>query len=208
MSTKQKIFFIGFNKTATSSFHDFFINNKYRSVHWMHNDKKVINIMLNNIKNNRNILFNVNYRVYLDFMHDQHLDIYKELYKQYPNAKFILQLRNKEKWIASRLNAGGGNYIIHYNKYCSDKDLTVPEVVKLWSEVYDQHINDVKDFFSDKNNLYIYNIDDENRRFDDLLTFILLEDEILKLRIKHLPRSHISKTKKYNVDDIKKYLSL
>lgn len=76
----RKIFVIGFNKTATSTFHQLFLSNGLKSQHegvWQI-DK------------------------YDCFSDNPELNNYKELYKNYPNSIFILNTRGLYSWLLSR----------------------------------------------------------------------------------------------------------
>ena len=80
--------------------------------------------------------------------------LFKELDKQYPNSKFILNTRYKNDWIRSRIKHG--DYLfqisrrlrIHYNY-----------VIKLWKDEWDTHHINVKKYFKHRpNDLLIYHI--------------------------------------------------
>ena len=80
----KKYFVIGFNKTATCTFHDLFLKNKLTSQHatrW-------------NTDN------------YTCFSDNGHLNDYKKLDLKYKNSIFILNVRELDKWLISRFKHG------------------------------------------------------------------------------------------------------
>ena len=80
----KKYFVIGFNKTATSTFHSLFLNNNLTSQHasrW-NTDK------------------------YVCFSDNGNLNNYKELDLKYENSVFILNVRELDKWLISRFKHG------------------------------------------------------------------------------------------------------
>jgi hypothetical protein len=86
-----------------------------------------------------------------------HVDCYKLLNDQYPNSKFILNTRNIENWIASR--------IIHYGeKYMSliEKIYNTKDILKVWRQQWNDHHNDVINYFAGKNNLLLFDIEKDN----------------------------------------------
>ena len=96
----MKIFQIGFNKCGTKSLSDFFSNNGYLSVHW--DNYKWDNHFTQNLKENKPLLDGTNPHIVfwsdIGFVQRQ-FQIFAE---QYPNSKFIYNIRDVEKWINSR----------------------------------------------------------------------------------------------------------
>ena len=80
----KKYFVIGFNKTATSTFHSLFLKNNLTSQHkrkW-------------------------NTDEYACFSDNGNLNNYKELDLKYKNSIFILNVRELDKWLISRFKHG------------------------------------------------------------------------------------------------------
>ena len=80
----EKYFVIGFNKTATSTFHNLFLKNNLKSQHtgkWQ-TDK------------------------YACFSDNGNLNNYKELDLKYENSVFILNIRELDNWLISRFKHG------------------------------------------------------------------------------------------------------
>ena len=85
----KKYFVIGFNKTATSTFHNLFLENNLTSQHttrW-NTDK------------------------YECFSDNGHLNNYKKLDLKYENSIFILNVRELDKWLISRFNDYVGHVV-------------------------------------------------------------------------------------------------
>lgn len=108
---KSKYFQIGFNKCGTTSIHRFFQANGIRSIHF--DRGRLAMTMDANLRQGRYIL--TGYEKYaafsdMDFL-APHLQLqgfkhYDKILQQVPNAKFILNVRDIENWIASRLKMG------------------------------------------------------------------------------------------------------
>jgi hypothetical protein len=73
---------------------------------------------------------------------------YKELYQQYPDAKFILTVRNEKKWLKSMFNFFG-----YYNwpeiRYPLGADCK-QENAKILTDAFMAHNKEVWEFFADK----------------------------------------------------------
>ena len=84
--------------------------------------------------------------------------LFKELYCQYPEAKFIFNTRNVDQWIQGRRKIGDG-YIMDYYRRCSTPELvgtnewkekTIEEVNEDWRKSFTNHREEVLDFFKEK----------------------------------------------------------
>ena len=170
-----KIFQIGFNKCGTRSIHHFFQKNGIKSIHY-DNGRLAKTILIRNYNNK--LLLDNKYNKYTVFTDMENISSYmfpiyipqlffKKLYYQYPNSKFILNIRNKQKWLKSRCAHINGNYL----KIISNKlKKTEEEVVLHWSNEWDIHINNVKLFFTKKpGKLLIFDI--ENDDIQKLINF-------------------------------------
>lgn len=160
----NKIFIIGFNKTGTRSLHNFFQKNQIKSIHW--DRGRIARRIKNNYNNNIPLLNEYNEYIVFSDMEDYkklnyaHIDYYQELYRQYPNSKFILNIRDVENWIKSRNNHLNGFYT---KELCSLYKLNKNELNDLWRKIYFKHMNDVLNFFENKpSSLLIFNIEKDN----------------------------------------------
>lgn len=182
MNNKNYIFQIGFNKCATMTLHTFFIKNNLKSLHWLLNDNKtpIDNIIINNknkynelIKNEHYTTLNLldgidEYNVFTDS--EEIRKNFKLLEKIYPEAKFILNIRDVNEWVCSRLNHQNGNYTKYLNNV-NKTNYTNEEFIKIWKNEWIEHCDDVINYFENKKDkLLIYDIDKDN--FDKIINFL------------------------------------
>ena len=72
---------------------------------------------------------------------------------------FILNIRDKQKWIESRNKHRTGSIINQAIKYTGS---TAEEINNWWSNQYETHMKDVEFYFKDKTNLLVFNIDSDS----------------------------------------------
>ena len=95
--------------------------------------------------------------------------------QQYPGSKFILNTRQLNDWIVSRLNHIEQkvsydhieNFISNFykiiNKYCYDPKITTKEWISIWIKMWNKHHAKVKSYFEKRSNdLLIYDIDHDS----------------------------------------------
>ena len=107
-----KIFQIGFNKCGTKTLHHYFSRNGVRSVHWDYG--RLAQRMFANLASGSKLLAGYEqFDVFTDMEYLNESGTYLEAYKlyrhladQYPHSVFILNTRNREAWIRSRLGHG------------------------------------------------------------------------------------------------------
>jgi len=164
----MKIFVIGFNKCGTKTIHEFFKKNQIPSYHigdfWLTFKQRIAL----NLKEDKRFL--EGYEQYTVFSDSEDIvDNYKLLDHQYPDSRFILNTRDINRWLVSRLNHGRRKPKVIYpdGRYCdfSNKlhnvNYTWPEWVEIWKEKWIKHHNDVDTYFKDKDNLLIFNIEQD-----------------------------------------------
>lgn len=165
----NKIFIIGFNKCGTRTLHHFFQTNGLTCIHYECNEKNIASQIYENKSKNKLLLDGIeHYDVYSDMenilsvtlLYAQYL--FKELDKQYPNSKFILNTRNVEKWLTSRQNHGDGEG--RYDKICGrNLGLNSEELVKHWKKEWYDHHKNVIEYFKDRpDDLLIFDIEQES----------------------------------------------
>ncbi|CAO1665032.1 sulfotransferase [Salinicola sp. NYA28a] len=164
MKSNGKIFVIGFNKTATRSFHDFFVKNGLKGVHWKDGDL-AIDIAKNISSFQDPISGYEEFDVFSDIECVTRKDkpciegykYFKSFFQWHPESKFILNTRNIEDWLKSRERHAGGLYLDWYKyHYALDKE----KVLEQWRLDYYHHHFQVLDFFKDKPaSLLTYDID-------------------------------------------------
>ncbi len=180
---KFYIFQIGFNRCATESIHKTFLKIGIKSLHYgwspskLCSEQKLALVMYDNLCNpqiNYNILngplskcqaftdmeytYEDNYFCFYKF--------FKDIEKQYPGSKFIMNIRDCEDWLRSRLKLGikknNGIYeAIYYYKNVS------PEKIKNWVDLFFIHCVNVRDYFkipliSNRSKLYILPINEKS----------------------------------------------
>ena len=135
----SKIFVIGFNKTATTTFHKLFLVNKLKSQHatpW-------------------------NPDMFQCFSDNGNMNNFKQLDKNYPDATFILNVRSLDKWLKSRIAHG-------YHEYLKNKEPNwgYPcniSKCKSWIEAREKHHSELLEYFKDRpHKLIIVNIEKDN----------------------------------------------
>ena len=143
---EKKIFLIGMNKTGTSTLHSSMKTSKIPSVHSPTYGKKSVAKDLEYF--NRAIVFS-----------DGKDHDFKWLNENF-DAEFILNTRNKEKWIYSRILHEDGQYLQHI----SDKLKVKPEkIVEQWKREWDNHHLEVIEYFQARpNDLLIFNIETDH----------------------------------------------
>lgn len=161
----NKIFQIGFNKCGTTSIYCLFknfTNPKIPSIHW--DSGNLAKAIQKNMENNIKLL--TGYEEYIcfcdmEYLGDNHFfsgRLFKQLDKQYPGSKFILNTRNINKWIDSRLN-----HKTYIERYMTCFSLNREESIKIWKEDWNSHYNTVVEYFNNrKEDLLIYDIEIDN----------------------------------------------
>ena len=107
MTGRQKYFQIGFRKCGTTTLWDFFRRNGIPAVHWDGGD--LARRMRDNLEAGRRILdgYDHRYDAFTDMEFNDPDDWFegfrrfRELLRHYPDAKFILNTREREAWLLS-----------------------------------------------------------------------------------------------------------
>ena len=167
-----KIFQIGFNKCGTVSLHKFFESNKLKSIHW---DKgRLAKTIQNNYISGFPLLRgyeNIDCFTDMESQEDNifiYLTLFKELDKQYPNSKFILNLRQRDKWIESRINHR--DYLLVYQRITG---LDREGVINLWINDWESHIKSVNEYFKGRiDDLLIFDIESESEKLIEFMSKI------------------------------------
>jgi len=202
----MKIFCIGFNKTGTTSLQKLFNKENllspldyYTFEQWLdYYISKKYSICIDLIKKRYNS-YNFFQDIPFSFPH-----FYKELYKEYPNAYYILSVRNNsEEWYSSLMRyyklriknfntslfptTPNEHYIYKYLTKVLGAPLNDPyNKVKLMDS-YNNHNKEVKDFFQSKGKLIEINLSIPSD-FNKLQNFLNI-----KFKSKYFP--HLNKSK-------------
>ncbi|MEM7268242.1 MAG: sulfotransferase [Pseudomonadota bacterium] len=162
-----RIFQIGFNKCGTRTIHNFLDGSGIPSVHYRRGT--LAKIMHKNIQEGRPPLYYLDKWIgYTDiqmvsrFRVIEGCKFYRELAAYYPASYFILNTRDKDRWIKSRLEHGGKK--LYSNRYRKGLGFnTIDEAVAVWSDDWDRHHDEVPEFFERNGlNLVVYDIEQDS----------------------------------------------
>ena len=194
-----KFFQIGFHRCGTTSMHQFFEANGIPSVHY--DRGRLATTMFDNIAQGRHILHGYeSYRAFSDMellTHARYLEAYKlypQIMAQVPDAKFILNVRDPDKWIMSRLihpqkhphlsekfTYRGEKILpgIYYEMYRACHGLSgVDEVAAHMRAEWDMHVASVQDAIP-TDDLLVFNIESDSPLA--LARFVGLDDSAARL---------------------------
>lgn len=187
----NKIFIIGFNKTGTRTLHHFFAKNKISALHWDNNN--LIRTMNRNMALKRPLLHNgiscvgVKYddiTVFSDMTDDicckDAKDYYQLLDEQYPESKFILNIRDTQSWIQSRHNHHAVTKR-HMSFYGLTGDGDIKKLEKIWADMHKKHHESVIEYFSGRpKDLLVYDLIKDNP--NKIVSFL---KDYIELDVKH-----------------------
>jgi len=150
---KEKVFIIGLQRTCTSSVKRWLENNGYKIC-----DYDATSVVRVSKKQSPRFFLLKRY----DGAKDQPwATLYKDIYKLYPDAKYILTIRDStDRWFKSKsyhqLRASGETAFARAatNKVVYGKSMAVYNE-ELYKEKYERHNSDVIDFFRDKQDQFI-----------------------------------------------------
>ena len=173
----NKVFFIGFNKCATKSFHYLFLNNGYHSVHYDMGRPSRINLaqkMSENMQKFYPILKDIDKpQVFSDMVYHREddyiegIDHFRQLHVEYPDAYFVLQTRPLEGWLESRFKNKKGQYADRCRKALQ---LNTRELAEKWTQDYLEHHDAVRDHFANRGKFLEYDITSDT--IDKLIDFV------------------------------------
>ncbi len=159
----RKVFQIGFNRCATRAIEQFFAAHGYKTAHWEFG--KLAQDLQRDLSEGRQPFHNwqhVDVFTDMEFLSDtEHFEGFRHfraLYAAYPDALFILNTRNMENWIRSRIKHADGYYLTAYQhqKGYGSKNRVIDE----WRRNWLRHHLDVMEFFVKhrRRQLLIWNI--------------------------------------------------
>lgn len=172
---KHKVFIIGFQKTGTTSLEHALESLDYRVYG---GDKTLMKI-----ENTESLKLYINDTLLTwDAVQDMPWPLfYRELYDLYPDGKFILTIRDTQKWISSVKKYFASIRVpLHkkiYNVPCAEGHESV------YIDVYQQHNREVKEFFKEKSNFIVME-QGENFDFKTLCGFLSI-DKVPKTAFPH-----------------------
>jgi hypothetical protein len=149
--TLPRVFVIGFNKCGTRTIHHYFESNGYRSAHW---DKgELAATVFRNLIDSRPLI--TGYEAYSVFSDMECISgrfameaykLYPYLSTAYPDSLFILNTRDVDKWIESRLGHGDGGYANKWKRIFKVKSNA--ELIRCWREDWERHHHNVERYFA------------------------------------------------------------
>lgn len=161
-----KIFFIGFNKTATVSLAILMNRSGIRCVHWTENGQANSPNVAEEVE--RRLLDDRELRSYLDRWTaftdltggtgpstdgNRHFRRFDDMF---PNAFFVLNDRNTEAWIRSRSAHEGGILIREAAERLGVSEAEVPDI---WRADKERHVSDVLAYFRGRKRFLHFRID-------------------------------------------------
>ena len=161
--TEHKVFQIGFNRCGTKYLTKIFESNGYISKHWEGGS------LAEDIAYSKAAMIKPLLRwpdaVFFSDMESVHkphrpplfaFKEYKFLHRWFPEAIFILNIRNVSDWIASRFSHHGGQYKQFWAYHF---DLDPSELPKIWQKEWEEHITAVTEYFRGYEKFFVYDID-------------------------------------------------
>jgi hypothetical protein len=189
----KKIFQIGFNKCGSTSLHLFFTNNHIRSVHWDsgHLSRKIYE----NIALSQGVITGYeNMQAFTDMVEENSLfereaavDLFVQLYSEFPDSIYIFNDRDLKKWIESRLRHDNGQYALRAKKRLGVA--SIDEVKAAWLKRYGEHKSRVLTFFSGNSNFVHFELDDPQAASKLIKT---LDQNGFPISAKHFPHANKS----------------
>jgi hypothetical protein len=167
---------IGFNKCATRSLAQLFAGAGLPALHqkvprsgsfaWaMRRRRKIGGIMRANLEAGRRVFAGVEQYVFYGDLIDSNRRfsfdgnrLFREILRDYPNSILLLNWRNREDWIRSRLQHGHGEFAIREQRVRGLSSLD--ELCVVWRAEWDSHLAAVREFMAERPaQLVEFNID-------------------------------------------------
>lgn len=154
-----RVVLVGFNKCGTRSFTRLFEKAGHKSMHrkirepWRlrHNAAR---LMRANLAAGRKVFSGLEeYTLYTDLVFQTRRDCFegfrrfREILRDYPDTILVLNLRDREDWIRSRMRHGHGEFATRVMRQQQIDGLEA--LADLWRRDWDAHIADVRQFMAD-----------------------------------------------------------
>jgi LPS sulfotransferase NodH len=196
VDTVPDLVLIGFNKCGTSSLTDLFRRCGHTGAHWRSMSGQFLApLIFANLHLGRPLFHGLtDYRVLSDLFYlDERVyleanSLFELMADQYPNMRFLLNTRDLEDWIVSRVHyetPGAGRMI---DRACKFFGMSAAQVITTWRDQWNRHHDAVRAHFHDKpERMLEYHID---RDVPDLIAgWLGPEWNIDPTRLRHLNRS-------------------
>ena|GEM_PF-2387387 len=153
------IFFVGFNKTGTRSFHSMLQHRGFASIHNGIKRNKLATAMMRNILSGKKVFdgFDDYFRAFSDMsLTTDDFDIqgqtfFRRMDHDYPGSYFIFNRRPIDKWVHSRMkhHQDKPNPLIeHYKKLYSTLD--PDKIASIWIDEHEEHARRLRSYFGDR----------------------------------------------------------
>lgn len=165
---RQRYFLVGFNRCGTTAIAEMLEKNGIKAVHHVYTrngeKRNIAKDIEKNIESGHRPLDgmdDIDAFTDVEFVSSTKIiqgnKFFPEIMNSYPNMKFILNVRNRDDWIKSRV--AFPEYMKRHVEYYG-KDAT--EIVKIWEDEWDDHIESITNNIP-QNRLLIMNLEAPNR---------------------------------------------
>lgn len=153
---------IGFNKCATRSLARLFSSSGHSAIHQklpsrgilgLHGQRKLGGIMRSNVEAGRPVFEGIQDHVFYGDLIDSNRQstfdgnsYFREILHDYPGTILILNWRDREDWIRSRLQHGHGEFAAREKRLRHLE--TLEELCQQWREEWDRHLRDVRSYMT------------------------------------------------------------
>jgi len=167
---KEKVFVIGFHKTGTSSMGKALQLLGYRVCGSLKEGIDVDKVKLSDksylMENTHGVLEN-----YDAFQDTPWFLMYEQLYHVFPNAKFILTIRDEEKWLNSVKKHFGNNAFLYHDYIYKTDNVVIDETNYI--AIYNAHIKACKIFFDKmQKDLLIIDLEHDTNKWQLLCSYL------------------------------------
>jgi len=151
MDDHRKIFGIGLSRTGTMSLTQALLMLNIRSLHWPHDERTQRELMPYLADRSRPFVFSAA-EFYQGLTDTPVVAVYRELAQRYPDARFILTVREPEAWLRSCERAWATAVALQYagelGPYCRAINTAVygrPDFCReTFAQVYERHRSEVR----------------------------------------------------------------
>ena len=153
-----KVVQIGFNKCGTRSLARLFAASGHKALHHkvrqpFRRSRNAARCMRDNLAANQPIFTGMEaYCFYSDLIYLTESELfegylhYQEILRDYPDTIFILNVRDREVWIQSRLRHGHGEFARRGMRQAQVSD--TEQLAELWRQAWDAHVSNVRQFMA------------------------------------------------------------
>jgi hypothetical protein len=160
-----KIFFVGFNKCATTAIHRLMTASGIRSVHWEGRRKNNIALEIEAaLREDRFKEYGRSFTALSDifyFASDRIIEgnrHFREFHRAFPNAYFVLNDRNVDSWIDSRAGHRKGSLLQRFRDF---HDAGEEEVKEIWRNDHAKHVKEVLEHFAGHDRFLHFQVDQD-----------------------------------------------